>query len=224
MQTLRDYLESVKDICYKDSVQSFVRGTNMYSGLIYSIKYTYHPQKDTPVRARKKRMYKNKKGEWVMPKRKGSSKQKGTAVHKALENYAKHKKRPKSALAQSVIRYLEEHSKHKIIGAEVPVFVKDLQCCTNADLISEDPQGKLWMWEIKTGFNMKRAKGTFKHIPGNVPNSPKNRWELQRHFTHKGLVDGGLPIHGSHVLNVYEEGDEIKVKKRKVPNWTTKIC
>lgn len=50
-----------------------------------------------------------------------------------------------------------------------------------------------------------------------VPCTPPNLWELQRHYTHQGLVHGGLPLKGSRVLHVTNKRDG-NVSVRALPN------
>jgi len=78
------------------------------------------------------------------------------------------------------------------------------------------------MLELKSGYNSARAQGTIHGVP-DVANTIKNHWELQRHFTEKGLIEGGLPIKGSYIINVYQEDKGVTVKKRKNPEWVKQI-
>jgi hypothetical protein len=104
----------------------------------------------------------------------------------------------------------------------VPVFIKQFGIVTQADLIIQSPKGELLMLELKSGYNSARAQGTLGGLP-DVPNTIKNQWELQRHFTEKGLREGGLPIKGSYIINVYNEDTGATVKKRPNPEWTKKL-
>ena len=104
----------------------------------------------------------------------------------------------------------------------MPVFLKEFGIITQADLIIQNKKGELLMLEVKSGYNSCRAQGTLRGLP-DVPNTIKNQWEIQRHFTEKGLKEGGLPIKGSFIINVYQEDNGFTVKKRKNPEWTKTI-
>lgn len=125
-------------------------------------------------------------------------------------------------LAKAVVAYVEDQCKSTLQAAQVPVYVKDFGIITQADLIIETPKGELHMLELKSGYNSARAQGTIRGLD-NVPNTIKHQWELQRHFTEKGLRDGGLPIKGSYIINVYQEDKGVVVKKRKNPEWTKQL-
>jgi hypothetical protein len=107
--------------------------------------------------------------------------------------------------------------KHVVIGgtfnrtnarSKVPVRLRQIQRVTQADVITVDSAGQLWMWEIKTGgtLMLNRAQGTFAygapHGYGGRPCTTAARYELQRHYTHRALVAEGLPLHASRVLVV----------------------
>jgi hypothetical protein len=203
----------------KDIIQSVGFNGHMYTysggqcgGLISRLKKIYYP--DFEVKKRQYRKSKqNKKG--------ASTKAIGIAIDKQIQSYIKIGKRPKNQLAVALVEYLEKKCKHTLQAAQVPVFI--MGRITQADLITEDESGNLYMIEVKSGYNQCKPQGFLAKLD-NVPNTIKNHWELQRHFTHLGLVKGGLPIKASYVLNVYpEEGKGITVKKRKNPSWVHKI-
>lgn len=125
-------------------------------------------------------------------------------------------------MAKALVAFWEDHMGHSLESAQVPCYIKDLGVVTMADVVTSDSEGRLWMWEVKAGYNQAQKQGSMNYLPG-VPCRPHEQWELQRHFTHKGLIDGGLPIFASHIVNVYRENNAITVKKRKVPKWTDQL-
>lgn len=185
-------------------------GDKHYGGVLSKLKKMYYPHWE------RKKGHHRRKG--AAPKlRKGSTAAQGKAVDKQLTDYVASGKKPRNAHAKALVEYFL-HAKMRPVAAQVPVYVEMLDRITQADLIVENEYGQLLMFEIKSGYNRTQKQGDLKGLPG-VPCRQNEIWELQRHYTHKGLVEGGLPIIGSHVVNVYNEGTVITVKKRKVPQW-----
>jgi hypothetical protein len=103
------------------------------------------------------------------------------------------------------------------VAAQLPVQIPALGIMTQADVIVEDPQEKLWMHEIKTGYvGLHVVKGEFKAPYQNIPCSKGAVWDLQRHFTERGLIEQGLPLAGSKVIHAYEVRDGKTKQKRTV--------
>jgi hypothetical protein len=152
--------------------------------------------------------------------RKGSTKKQGITIDNQLKKYIEKKKAPTNNLAHGIRVYLEDRMGHTLVAAQVPVLIQALgtERITQADLISQDGQNRLWLWEVKSGYNQRQKQGDLRGLPG-IPNREHEHWELQRHYTHLGAIQQGLPIYKSAVLNVYEESDMITVHKRPVPKW-----
>lgn len=187
-------------------------------GLIPALTERFYPDYK-----QKKRQFRRK---GVKRRRKASTKKQGITIDKQLQTYIETpNKRPRNALAKAVVAYLEDECKQRLQAAQVPVVIPFFGSTkvSQADLITEDKEGRLYMVEVKSGYNQSKSQGTLKHIittgGDDVKSNRKNHWELQRHFTHQGLVSGGLPIEASFVVNVYQEDDKIAVKKRKNPKW-----
>ena len=177
-------------------------------GLLKTLKRVYYPNF--------KRKMKQHSRQTKM-KRKGSSRSKGIQIDKQLFDYIKKQKQPRNSYAKTLLKYWESIG-HTLQAAQVPVYISKFDCCTAADVITEDKNKKLYLWEVKSGFNNSQKQGLMNYLK-DVDNSVKNHWELQRHYTSKGLVDGGLELEGSQVINVYEQGEHIRVKRRKRPRW-----
>ncbi len=178
------------------------------------LKNVYYPDFE-----RKKKQYKRK---GKRTNKRASTKHQGILIDKQIQLYIKNGKKPKNKLALALVVYLEEKCNHTLQAAQVPLFIKDFGGkITQADIITQDDKGKLYMVEVKSGYNQVQAQGTLKGL--DAPNNVKNQWELQRHYTHKGLVECGLPLAASYILNVYQEGDGVTVKKRKNPSWVKSI-
>ena len=185
-------------------------------GIHNTLKKMYYPHYQI---TKKKRHRKTKL------QRKGSSISKGKAIDKHLFDIIKNPKKKYSVRNSSVkalVSYWEDGLEHTLQAAQVPVYIKSLNCCTQADVITQDKEGNLFLWEVKSGFNNRKSQGTL-HGLNKVPNNEKNHWQLQLHYTTQGCKDYKLPIKAHQVINVYEEGGNITVKRKKNPTWTKQL-
>lgn len=139
-----------------------------------------------------------------------SSKRLGNRVDRELVDYCKTGKVKKNAhqLTHVIVRYMAAHG-YVPVAAQLPVVIQatlSKTIMTQADLIVRDAEGRLHMLEVKTGaVAVSTTKGTFAAPYQHVSYSKKNAWDMQRHFTHKGLVDAGLPLASSKVVHAYQE-------------------
>lgn len=186
-------------------------------GLLPMLTARYYPDYE-----QKKRQFKRK---GVKRRRKASTRKQGIAIDAQLQSYVAQKKRPRNVLAKAIVAYLEDECKQTIQAAQVPVVIQfDTGVkVSQADLITQDKEGRLYMVEVKSGYNQSKSQGMLGGGLNDVPNNRKTHWELQRHFTHRGLVDGGLPVEASYIVNVYQEDDGVTVKKRKNPKWVEQL-
>jgi len=212
---LKRYLESepissIQFVDTKGNKPYYTMNGKRYGGIHSKLKKMYYPNYQRKKRRFSKSIHRTKKA---------SSKELGKTIDRQLFHFVKKPERkPKNALALALVEYWTS-IKHTVQAAQVPVYIEDLERVTQADVITEDNFGRLWMWEVKSGFNRAQKQGFLLHFKEEVPNKDSNHWELQRHYTHQGLVKGGLPLFASHVINVYQNGESIEVKKRKVPKW-----
>jgi len=161
--------------------------------------------------------------------KKGSSIKQGKTIDNQLNAYIQKKKRPTHRMVKQLIAHWTAIG-HTPIAAQLPVYIKKLDCVTQADIVTSDVDGNLWMFEVKSGFppGGSRKKGTLNAVPGQIANTVYNHWELQRYYTTKGLQEQGLPIHESRVIHVYDEFDKnlnkkvVRVKIRIPPKWVNK--
>jgi hypothetical protein len=193
---------------------SYTLNGKCVGGLLPALTKKYYPDY-----LQKKRQHRGKR------LRKASTRKQGIAIDNQLEAYVRDGKRPRNQLAKAIVAYLEDQCGHTIQAAQMPVVIRffDGIRISQADIITEDSAGRLYMVEVKSGYNQSRSQGVLTDVEGDVDNNRKNHWELQRHYTHRGLVEGGLPIEASYVLNVYQEGKRVTVKKRKNPAWVSLI-
>lgn len=222
------YTESVRNVRFNASSQCYEYkkhgATVRCGGLIRILEKEYYPNfVRNPRRFTSKKRIRNKKG---------SSALEGKRVDEQIQRHMLDPTyEPTNPLAQGLLVFWK-HNSHLLQVAQVPVPVKCFGIITQADVITVDSSNKLWMWEIKCGYpplsrqSVPFLRGLAKE---KAANNTFNHWELQRHFTAKGLVSSGVPLKGSHVLHVYEEWHKekrkkvIQVKRRPIPKWTQKL-
>lgn len=114
---------------------------------------------------------------------------------------------------------------HSVVAAQVPVRIDDYRM-TRADVLTRDNRtGKLYCWEVKTGMaaSLHSKQGEMRGIPGNVPCTRANQWQLQSEYTRRALVNvAGIPIAGARVIQVYEArkaGGGICIKEHRTAPW-----
>jgi len=202
--------DNIQSIGFDESRKMYVSENKHYGGLLSKLKSMYYPNWE-----RKKRQYR-RKGKGV--KRKASSAAEGKTIDKQLTEYVRSGKKPRNIQAKALVAYFEEESNQRIVGAQIPLWAMGGTRITQADLIVQDAHDRLIMIEVKSGYNRTQKQGFLKGLPG-VPCRQNEIWELQRHYTHKGLKESGLDIFASHVVNVYKEDKGVTVKRRKVPKW-----
>lgn len=194
-------------------------------GLTSTLQYRFYP---TYVRSTSKSGSSHRRRQ-----KKGSSEQLGKIVDKHLTNYVKTQKRPKHKMTIAIINFIEQNMEHTIVGAQLPTYIKEFRCITQADLITIDKLNRLWMIEIKTGYPRggyrKKGNGMLTNIPskGQIPSTVYNHWQLQCHYTAKGLKECGLPLYNSCIVQAFNErkrGEPVKVtvKKLETPKWIKK--
>lgn len=165
----------------------------------------------------------------------GSSHKQGVLVDTQLQMVAQGKEIPPKKLhkmTSAILEWLRARG-HELQAAQVPVeLAQGWSRMTRADLITRcTADGRLWLWEIKTGFPVGffRAQGTFANDPlGDVPCTQKNIWLLQLHYTHQALCTmARLPIEAgcARVLQVYAkkqgQGSALVVEEHAPPPWLT---
>ena len=207
----------INSIAFDEQLQAYVYSRGKRGGLTKALKRLYYPRysrkRKTQVRASKRR-------------RKASSIAQGQQIDYELQLYVATGKYPDDEMAKAVCYYLEQHMEHHIQAVQLPllVMVNKKERITQADVITMDMKGQLWMWEIKSGWNQAQSQGYLQHLRyPKVLNKDHEHWELQRHYTQEGLRHCGLPIHRSHVLNVYFQDDQVAVERRPAANWCKQI-
>lgn len=202
----------IASIDFDEYQGSYVCDDGLRRGLKKGLERMYFPHFVYKTRKSKKRRI-----------RKGSNAEEGSAVDEALADYIATRALPRECgMAMAIIMHLEDGLGHTLEAAQLPLFVplgpRD-ERITQADLITSDLDGRLWMWEVKCGYNRVQKQGNLKRL-SNVPNRYHEHWELQRHYTHLGLVKSGLKdLYKSHVMNIFIEDDQYGIQKRPIPKW-----
>lgn len=233
-QTLRDYLDidfiaQAKFSKASDTYTTIEHGMyHQYYGLKSWLKRRYYPNHTHSVR-------KFKKGHVFQIQ--GSSAQRGTMVDRQLSYYivdqtragkkrrkkSGPRKRPWDPLTLAIIRYFKCKG-HVIVATQVPVLLRRIKRMTEADVLTVDVDGKLYMWEIKTaGVALTRGKTSFEPPIESVPCNKVNQWELQRLYTHRGMVEEGLNLHKSHVLHACMKHGRPCVRAMPHPKWLKRL-
>lgn len=230
----REIIENVKFLKTTDKwktttrYQTVERGQYLeFSGLCRWLKRRYYPNYKTSRR----RFQKGQKA----PETKASSSQRGKRVDRELSQILfdlskagqerrkrnGQRKRTLDKLTKGILLFWEKRG-HILVATQLPVHLSRIRRMTEADVITLDKQtGQLHMWEIKTcGVGLKQVKGNFEAPYQHVKCTLYNQWELQRHYTHQGLEDGGLLLKASHVLHATEQRNgQISVIARPNADW-----
>ena len=163
-------------------------------------------------------------------KKKGSTMKQGKKVDDDIFQYIKTGKRPRHWMSKMLIDYVEKTLKHTFQVSQLPVYIPELKCATQVDMMTMDRRGTLHFWELKTGYP---PGGSIKKgvMLGNVPITTFNQWELQRAYSclalSRTVVD--ISLKNSCVVNVYNERaknskvNAHRVRARKHPVWVKKI-
>lgn len=188
-------------------------------GIHSSLKKKYYPDFE----------YKKNKGRKRL--KKGSNKQEGINVGQQIEAYmVDRSKKPRHRFAKHVVHFIEQEKGHSLVATEVPVYVDALQCITQADIISQDNKGRLYVWELKCGQPNVGSQGFLRGGLDQIKSTRLNHWELQRHFTTLALEESGVKIHKSYILQVFDHYQRekkekvVRVKARNPAAWTKKVA
>lgn len=204
-------------------------------GLVSCVRRRYHPHFDRG----RDNMSKAHKRRWKSVKVRGSNSSQGKTVDNQIAKYTQAGGGSISAVLGSRVspltRALLEYFKgigHTPQAAQLPVRLADWEGMTQADLITKDSFGNLWLWEVKTGFPVGgfRHHDTFHNIGGGkkdkVPCTIYNCWQLQLYFTRRALErTAKLPISQARVIQVYTEKGKVKpiIKVHETPKWLRDI-
>lgn len=148
----------------------------------------------------------------------GSNSDKGKTVDRQITEWARlggRGKRPKrlNKLAAALMKHLEDMG-HIPQAAQLPVMIPDTRPhrMTQSDLITRDGFGRLWLWEVKSGYPvggfrkqgvLDRGVADKKGEP--VPCTKHSIWQLQLHFTRNALEAAGINIAEARVIQVHED-------------------
>jgi len=159
---------------------------------------------------------------------KGSSKAQGSRVDREISGMVEGK-HPKKMhpMTHKILSYFK-NNKERLQAAQVPVeLTTNAVKLTQADVITMDEKGRLILYEIKTGapVGFSRKQGVFQ-VAGfqDVPCTKKNIWQLQLAYTRMALVEAGIPIFKSYVLQIFDNKEEgLKLDLQIAAGWTKRL-
>jgi len=158
----------------------------------------------------------------------GSNKKQGKLVDSQLLHYVHVGKKPKrcSKMTSALLDYWNSKG-HVLQASQLPVVLRTWNRMTQADVITKNKStGELCLWEVKTGIPVGgfRKQDNFNGILSDVKCTKYNIWQLQLHYTRKGLQDEGLLISESNVIQVYSTKDKgVQVKVHPEEKWLKKL-
>jgi hypothetical protein len=125
-----------------------------------------------------------------------------------------------------LLKYWAERG-HVLEACQVPVELVgvDAMRLTQSDVITTDRAGRVWLWEVKTGFpvGFSRVQETFsRNTPlRTIACTKLNIWHLQLEFTRAALVNGaGVRIDETRVIQIYaKKGCPLQVREHVPPPW-----
>jgi len=193
-------------------------GVNVSCGGVHkTLEYIFYPHYKSNRSRRKSNV-----------KVKGSTKAQGSRVDQEISDMVEGK-HPKKMhpMTHKILSYFVANGE-RLQAAQVPVeLTTDVVKLTQADVITVDSQGRLILYEIKTGapVGFLRKQGTFQ-VAGfeDVPCTKKNIWQLQLAYTRMALLQAGVPIFKSFVLQIFENKEEgLKLDLQPGAAWTKKL-
>lgn len=180
----------------------------------------------------------SKRGRRVLIK--GSSIEQGKQVDSDMGSYIAGHKTIDAVhpMARALIERFEGNG-HILQAAQVPVKV-EVGRITQADFITLDTRtNKLWLIEQKSGHpvGLHMKQGVFERTYRNVDNTKLNQWHLQLLYTKRSLIEAGVEITESRVIQIYEKKKKrtpaekgkrlrgprtnLEIKEHVPPPWTT---
>lgn len=159
---------------------------------------------------------------------KGSSKKQGIRVDREVGMMVERARIKKMhPMTQRLLEFWNEMGEH-LQASQVPVQLTLTKTkMTQADLITRDAQGRLILYELKTGapVGFSVTQGTFSVKEAqHVKCTKQNIWQLQLAYTRMALQKAGIPIYESRVIQIFEKkGEGLQVKIYTPPVWTEKL-
>lgn len=160
----------------------------------------------------------------------GSSSAQGKRVDHELQSaVVGHPVRRQHPMTSCLLAYWESKG-HRLVACQVPVRVRDFfMCMTEADVLTTDSAGRLWLWEVKTGapVGFHRRQGTLQHVRGaEVPCNGQALWQLQLHYTRRALEAAGVAVANARVIQVHgqrKKGAGLEVVVHEPPEWVHRV-
>lgn len=192
-------------------------------GLLSTLKYAYYPRYDNTTKKRRH------KGAKLIGSTAKQGKQIDAEIGLIIERRLHKKNKKPHPMTQAILNTLKDMGQ-TLQASQVPVpLANNSLKMTQADLITKDAFGKLWLIEIKCGsrigFNRKQKQQT--HFEGKlreVECNGLNIWHLQLAHTRMALEAQGVPISEARVIQVYKHKEKgLVVKVHEQPKWVKNL-
>ncbi|MBX9636536.1 MAG: hypothetical protein K2Q45_03185 [Nitrosomonas sp.] len=185
-------------------------------GLINTLKYAYYPKYEDNYKKRRH------KGSKLVGSTSKQGKQIDSEIAAVIEGRLRKKPHP---MAEAVLKHIKLMG-HSLQAAQVPVpLANNSLKMTQADLITRDAFGQLWLWEIKSGqkigfFRKQKQQAHFDGKLKHVDCNGLNIWHLQLQYTRLAIEAQNVPISQARIIQVYKHKDKgIVVKVHEQPKW-----
>ena len=189
-------------------------------GLINTLKYAYYPKYEDNYKKRRRKSAK------LVGSTSKQGKQIDSEIAAVIEGRLRKKPHP---MAEAILKELKSMG-HQLQAAQVPVpLANNTLKMTQADLITKDAFGMLWLFELKSGqpVGFYRKQKNQMHFEGKlneVDCNGLNIWHLQLQYTRMALEAQKVPIRQARIIQVYKNKDEgIIVKIHEQPKWIKKL-
>lgn len=193
-------------------------------GLLSMLKWAYYPKYDNTTKKRRA------KGTKLTGSTAAQGKQVDSEIALMIEGRLRKKNKKPHPMAQAIVSEIRSMG-HEMQAAQVPVVLaQNVTKMTQADLITRDAFGHLWLFELKSGqpvgFHRKQAAQT--HFNGKLAHvecTGLNIWHLQLHHTRMALEAAKVPIKQARIIQVYKHKDKgLVVKVHEQPEWVAQIA
>ena len=133
-------------------------------------------------------------------------------------------------MTQAILNMVQKEMQQTLQASQVPVPLASTALkMTQADLITKDAFGKLWLYELKTGvpisfYRTQKEQPYFEGKLKDVDCNGLNIWHLQLAHTRLALEKQGVQISEARVIQVYKHKEKgLVVKVHEQPKWVKNL-
>jgi len=193
-------------------------------GLLSTLKYAYYPKYDNETKKRRRKSAK------LVGSTAKQGKQIDAEIGLIIENRLKKKNKKPHPMTQAILDTLKGMGQ-TLQASQVPVpLATNSLKMTQADLITRDAFGKLWLIELKSGqvVGFHRKQKDQLHFEGKLKDvdcNGLNIWHLQLAHTRMALEKQGVPISEARIVQVYKHKEKgLVVKVHEQPKWAKELA